>query len=1088
MTAIFHNKNITINALIALILLLLPSCVDEPAFVVPEENPGGPVLRLSTGSSFSRADEHPDDVPSDPYSERAEEAISRVDLFFFASEESKEAPFFTYEVKNISKATYADLTVKVPMDLADKFEDDKAYIYALVNLPEEVKVTYTAKDGSNGQINGQAATLGNIKNVWVNSQVDFISPGGPSSFVMRGGQTVDLVGSKEGIMTVSGVILLERLASKIRLWASIPDEIYVDENGKTIYQKDGESDADFKKRQEEAIKWTPVPKNEKDGSSNVKLYLYNLATRSRLDSYIGGDLENRADLGFDNIDRRKEYESSVRLLSTKAELREADKDDNYPYSHSVAYYSYPNIWDASKPSEEHQTYLVISMPWTSEDEDGNELFQVCYYLVPINALKGSQGLAERLDPNRYYRIKINLGMLGSKNLGDPIEVDASCEVVDWRSADVDVSIKDRRYLVVNQTEWVMNNVYTLEIPFYSSHKVKKVACYVTYFRYDDDAWGKASDTYVDSDQKEPHNKNEFTNWLAAADTLRGGRNNGEGLITADFDGKTGDVLYYKKKYFYDNVKKDFYYYIGHEHPMTFKESLIEYNGGSGMNADEKSNWKEYNTKYDNINAVYTCDVNDEKGIITFKHPLVQWKAVRQNDNAKTGPIVKYVPEMNTRTNRLWDEFSRCEIVIKIKHADWNSSEDHLFEETIYITQYPAMYVEVSHDYGGVFKSSSNRGNEYVIVNGNTTDNTDNMFDVTTNWYETTGWVRYFGAINNNPNMYVIHTTQLSEENEVLYDLGDPRTLYYNNILDNSSFVNYKSSNTESNGTPLRWSNANITEGLPIRTYDTNGRQDIDGYNSEGPAWWLSRDYVGNVYWGGINFSYSNYKVVPSLYPEYKPVSADPNTSKSEYVIPNHIDWDFVNHKNNLCYYYPTDESTGPGSKENFIAPVFRIASSLGKVTLSYTTNTNSSDYGNKSKSQARRRCAIYQEAGRPAGRWRVPTMAEIKYLVQLSTDGRIPQLFGNHANPGDRAPYWSASGLVAVTASDNSVTLMEEKDIKNSNESPAVRCVYDDWYWTQVDGAEYATPDSVVEQTFYWGDRPKDNTQVQRLLKRATGN
>ena len=39
------------------------------------------------------------------------------------------------------------------------------------------------------------------------------------------------------------------------------------------------------------------------------------------------------------------------------------------------------------------------------------------------------------------------------------------------------------------------------------------------------------------------------------------------------------------------------------------------------------------------------------------------------------------------------------------------------------------------------------------------------------------------------------------------------------------------------------------------------------------------------------------------------------------------------------------------------------------------------------------RCAGYQEAGYPAGRWRVPTMAEINYIVQLSGWGVIPSLF-----------------------------------------------------------------------------------------------
>ncbi|MCH5221568.1 MAG: hypothetical protein J1F05_04475 [Muribaculaceae bacterium] len=1039
--------------------LITGACADEfePALSVMDE-PTGPVLRISTGSSFSRADEHPDDVADDPYSERAEEAINRVDLFFFASEQSTAAPFFTYEVKNVSKATYADLTVKVPMELADKFEDDKAYIYALVNLPDDVTVSYVAKDGSNGQINGKAATLRNLKEVWVDSSVDFVAAGGPSSFVMRGGQTVDLLGSKDGIMTVSGVILLERLASKIRLWASIPDEIYVDENGKTIYQKDGESDADFAARKQEGVKWTPVPENSLDGSSNVRLYLYNLATRSRIDSYIGGDLENRADLGFDNIDRRNEYEKSVRLLVDEPELREADKDDSYPYSHSVAYYSYPNIWDASKPSEEHQTYLVISMPWTSEDEDGNELFQVCYYLVPVNALKGSQGTAERLDPNRYYRIKIHLGMLGSKNLGDPIEVEASCEVVDWRKADVEVRIKDRRYLVINEKNWTMNNESLIEIPFSSSHPVSEVFCYVNYFRYND-RWGTAANT------NNEHNQAEFGYWVGQANGAE------EVLITATpprnsntaFDGKANDVLYYKKKYFYDQYYGGYTYYVGHEHPKTFHPDHILYNNGSGMTADEKNLWKDYIDTY-GLEQVYKCTIDNNENIIRFEHPLIQWEEKRGQING-ANQLQYYYPAKNKRTGKIDAEFSRCEVIIKIRHADYTAN-DGLFEETVYITQYPGMYVDVSHNYGtvatwGTVGNSSEvtkLGNIYTFVNGysygvattsgRTTYYQQNHDDC---WSEVNELSNYYDS-NTNPNMYVITTTQLSEDNAGKYIIGDPRTLYYNN--------NLSTSNDTSKGTKKGTNNV-TGNGYDYPLTDTSSNESHytswKGTNKGG----LSYDNRINVWKGPVDYEGGNngteaLNSARSLYNEYG--------------------------DNCLSSYYPTDESEGPGSKESFVAPKFRIASSYGRVAVNGRT-------------EMRRRCAAYQEAGRPAGRWRLPTKAEVKYIAQLSADNKIPILFGSTKSATQPGYYWTANGGLKVYG-DNNGTCIDENygDPGVDNAYPAglmaTRCVYDEWYWTEIDGGEFhkSLTKGPLTTDYWWGDKKKDNTQpkasVNKNIKR----
>ena len=77
---------------------------------------------------------------------------------------------------------------------------------------------------------------------------------------------------------------------------------------------------------------------------------------------------------------------------------------------------------------------------------------------------------------------------------------------------------------------------------------------------------------------------------------------------------------------------------------------------------------------------------------------------------------------------------------------------------------------------------------------------------------------------------------------------------------------------------------------------------------------------------------------------------------------------------------------------------------------------------------AKKRCATYQEGGYPAGRWRLPTEAEINYALTLQGLGKIQTLFGDKA-------YYSSSGK-AYDGSEYSTT-----------SSGAVRCVYDVWYW-----------------------------------------
>lgn len=146
----------------------------------------------------------------------------------------------------------------------------------------------------------------------------------------------------------------------------------------------------------------------------------------------------------------------------------------------------------------------------------------------------------------------------------------------------------------------------------------------------------------------------------------------------------------------------------------------------------------------------------------------------------------------------------------------------------------------------------------------------------------------------------------------------------------------------------------------------------------------------------------------------------------------------------LSYYHPT--GTDP-KFDNLIAPSFRVASSHG-VTSAVTYE------------DAARRCASYQEKGYPAGRWRLPTMAEVEFIMNLSRaqDQKIPFLFGR----SDEAIYYWISGyrVLVPVFSDHTTHLKYEKNF-DKNVTNSVRCVYDDWYWT----------DKCDENTFTWGDR-----------------
>ena len=140
----------------------------------------------------------------------------------------------------------------------------------------------------------------------------------------------------------------------------------------------------------------------------------------------------------------------------------------------------------------------------------------------------------------------------------------------------------------------------------------------------------------------------------------------------------------------------------------------------------------------------------------------------------------------------------------------------------------------------------------------------------------------------------------------------------------------------------------------------------------------------------------------------------------------------------LTNYRPTAEDT-----KNVIAPQFMSASSYGKsATMTYEG--------------AVKRCASYQEYGYPAGRWRLPTVAEIEFLQELNEDGKIPSLYEVLNESTEISGYWAAGkeiyvnpGFVDVSAASLSYTggnfLYDKGHTKKYRAS--VRCVYDTWYW-----------------------------------------
>ncbi len=87
-----------------------------------------------------------------------------------------------------------------------------------------------------------------------------------------------------------------------------------------------------------------------------------------------------------------------------------------------------------------------------------------------------------------------------------------------------------------------------------------------------------------------------------------------------------------------------------------------------------------------------------------------------------------------------------------------------------------------------------------------------------------------------------------------------------------------------------------------------------------------------------------------------------------------------------------------------------------------------------------RRAATYQENGYPAGRWRLPTEAEIAFIVARQRDGSIPELFVFSSTK-----YWCANRSYVTLGDEGSTSGISIAPSGSNNGFN--RYVYDLWYW-----------------------------------------
>lgn len=359
--------------------------------------------------------------------------------------------------------------------------------------------------------------------------------------------------------------------------------------------------------------------------------------------------------------------------------------------------------------------------------------------------------------------------------------------------------------------------------------------------------------------------------------------------------------------------------------------------------------------------------------------------------------------------------------------DWNNSR-------IYYLNYTNGESSTPGETNILNNNSLNNNNGKAVYNATT-----NRWEAITSAQTVKDWFTWSGGTEDEPNTYLILTHALN--NDITNTYFDSAPYYFkirlwltadHSVYKDVVFVQYpaiyvrnipSTTYTYVNATP--WS----TEGSTA--YDDTGRRDS------------ASDYLGAVGGNSYNNNHNQYSVTVSVLGSGNTITYGGNTYQMVIgdprgeALPLKTNFDLGGTNGNNYLYRPAAEN-----RQNYVAPKFIVASSYGA--------TSAMTYEG-----AQKRCAAYQENGYPAGRWRLPTAAEIQFMITLSsfTPRRIPELFSP-----DRTSYYWAGGHYGIggTKTNNKY---EIRDFSSSdftwwssgyytgNIGVWTRCVYDEWYW-----------------------------------------
>lgn len=397
------------------LLPLLCACQEELPFAPATD---GSYLSLSLATqAITRATENGEDAYN-------ENRIERADVYFFpvnTTAQDSETCIYAQLGLRPSLVTGSNTlyTLQVPLD---KTINGNYYVYVVANhdfgYTEE-----TAKEVNLGGIKEQTITT-----VWKSGYTSAgtgetdVEKVKESSLVMDGGEQITIQDNLEKPETID----MTRAMAKVTLSASTEETI--ESNGLT---------------------YTPIPRG----------MFATLVYGVKSTNLAAGDYALNAEKDYVIRMRRNYNDTYEEVTMTNGETRRR-------YSQVAPFYSYPN---PKNTVDRKDSYLILCVPWMAMAADGTSYQSMNYYYrVPITGT----GAPAELERNHYYKINVHIGVLGSLNPYEAVELEAKFEIIDWFEVGIDADINQYQYLVLDEYSSVLNNVAEIEMPYISSSPLK----------------------------------------------------------------------------------------------------------------------------------------------------------------------------------------------------------------------------------------------------------------------------------------------------------------------------------------------------------------------------------------------------------------------------------------------------------------------------------------------------------------------------------------------------------------------------------------------------------------------------------------